>query len=98
MARFRSRRLCGAKRMQTRKGYRGKVVSTAPLPGAEQYSLQIEAGCCKIILLLTGGEYMHDWNSDGQIDLVDQFIDYMIFTEVMGSRSDDDSSSEEDED
>ena len=41
---------------------------------------------------------MHDWNSDGQIDLVDQFIDYMIFTEVMGSRSDDDSSSEEDED
>lgn len=41
---------------------------------------------------------MHDWNIDGQIDLVDQFIDYMIFTEVMGSSSDDDSSSEEDED
>lgn len=41
---------------------------------------------------------MHDWNSDGQIDLVDQFIDYMIFTEVMGNSSDDDSSNEDDED
>ena len=33
---------------------------------------------------------MHDWNSSGQIDPTDQFIDYMAFREVMGCGIDDD--------
>ena len=27
---------------------------------------------------------MYDWNGNGQIDPMDQFIDYMVFQEVMG--------------
>ena len=41
--RFRSRRLCGAKRMQTRKGFRGKVVSIAPLPVAEEGAMRFRS-------------------------------------------------------
>ena len=59
--------------------------------------LPIEAGCCKIMLLSAGGEYMYDWNNNGQIDPTDQFIDYMVFREVMGN-SDDNSDDEDDDD
>ena len=41
---------------------------------------------------------MYDWNNNGQIDPTDQFIDYMVFREVMGSCSDDDSDDEDDDD
>ena len=32
---------------------------------------------------------MYDWNGNGQIDPTDQFIDYMVFQEVMGRGSND---------
>ena len=57
--------------------------------------LQTAAIYCKITLILNGGKGMHDWNSSGQIDPTDQFIDYMAFREVMGCGIDDD---EEDDD
>lgn len=40
---------------------------------------------------------MYDWNNNGQIDPTDQFIDYMVFREVMGN-SDDNSDDEDDDD
>ena len=40
---------------------------------------------------------MYDWNNNGQIDPMDQFI-YMVFREVMGNGSDDDSDDEDDDD
>ena len=39
---------------------------------------------------------MYDWNNNGQIDPTDQFIDYMVFREVMGSNND--NSDDEDDD
>lgn len=41
---------------------------------------------------------MYDWNGNGQIDPMDQFIDYMVFQEVMGRGSNDEDDSEDDED
>lgn len=41
---------------------------------------------------------MYDWNNNGQIDPTDQFIDYMVFREVMGSSSNDGSDDEDDDD
>lgn len=40
---------------------------------------------------------MYDWNNNGQIDPTDQFIDYMVLREVMGS-SNDNSDDEDDDD
>ena len=57
--------------------------------------LQTAAIYCKIILISSGDKSMCDWNSSGQIDPTDQFIDYMAFREVMGCGIDDD---EEDDD
>lgn len=100
---FRSRRLCGVKRTRTCKGFRGKAVSTVPLPGGSivftlENVLQAAAIYCKITLISNGGKGMYDWNGNGQIDPMDQFIDYMVFQEVMGRGSNDEDDSEDDED
>lgn len=41
---------------------------------------------------------MYDWNGNGQIDPMDQFIDYMVFQEVMGRGSNDDDSEDDEDD
>lgn len=60
--------------------------------------LQAAAIYCKIALISNGGKGMYDWNGNGQLDPMDQFIDYMVFQEVMGRGSNDEDDSEDDED